>query len=224
MINISLRIVTVAGLVLSMLGGCQPPKETSQALVPQTVAVKNTPYAGARYKVAIGKFENRSPYMNGLFSDNVDRMGMQAQQILSTHVAQSNRFVVVDRYNMAEIKREADYNAVAQKIIGADVILTGAVTEVGRKETGTSGFLGRSRTQTAYTKVTVSVVNTKTSQIVYTVQGAGTFDLTNEHVLGFGSEAGYDATLMDKVLNLAMIEAVNRIVEGLERNEWQLSN
>src|SRR5262245_6616177 len=63
--------------VLTSLGmwGCQPPKESSTALVPPTVAVKNSPYSGPKYRVAIGKFENRSLYMNGLFADGVDRLG-----------------------------------------------------------------------------------------------------------------------------------------------------
>jgi curli biogenesis system outer membrane secretion channel CsgG len=176
--------------------------------------------------VAVGKFENRSPYMNGIFSDGTDRLGMQARTNLIAHVAMSNRFAPVDRLNMDELAAEAQLSGQAQSLTGAQVVLTGAVTEFGRRETGTAGLggiLGRSRTQTAYAKVTVNVVDVHTSQIVYSVQGAGEFDLTNAHVLGFGSEAGYDATLTDKVLNLAMIEVVNRLTEGLEQGLWKPS-
>ena len=72
----------------------------------------------------------------------------------------------------------------------------------------------------AYAKVTISIVDVKTSQVVYSCQGAGEFDLTDRGVLGFGSTAGYDATLADKVLNLAMIEAVDGLIKGLESREW----
>ena len=109
----------------------------------------------------------------------------------------------------------------AQNITGGDVVLTGAVTEFGRREVGRrDSVFHRSRTQIAYAKVTVSVVDVRTSQVMYSCQGAGEFDLTDRGVLGFGSTAGYDATLADKVLNLAMIEAVNRLVEGLEQGRW----
>lgn len=219
---IAVWFVVAAGCVL--LPGCKAPQEKSAALTPNAVTVKNTPYSGPKYRVAVGKFENRSPYMNGIFSDGTDKLGMQAQTNLAAHVAMSNRFVVVDRQVMEEIAKEAQISGQNQALTGAQVVLTGAVTEFGRREVGTvglGGLLQRSRTQVAYAKVTVNVVDVRTSQIVYSVQGAGEFDLTNEHVLGFGSEAGYDATLTDKVLNLAMIEVVNRLVEGLESNQWK---
>ncbi|MCC7147333.1 MAG: hypothetical protein IT443_12875 [Phycisphaeraceae bacterium] len=226
-----MRTMRMAGVVLALAGGfllstgCQAPKETQTTLTPNAVAVKNSPYSGPKYRVGLGKFENRSPYMNGIFSDG-DKLGMQAKINLAGHVAMSNRFVVVDRLNMEEIAQEAKLAGEAQALTGAQVVLTGAVTEFGRREVGTvglGGILQRSRTQVAYAKVTVNVVDVKTGQIVYAVQGAGEFDLKNEHVLGFGSEAGYDATLTDKVLNLAMIEVVNRLVEGLEQGQWKPS-
>jgi curli biogenesis system outer membrane secretion channel CsgG len=217
-----LRMLCALALATA-LSACQPPKESSTILVPSVVAVKNTPFSGTKLRVAVGRFENRSTYQNGIFYDGVDRLGMEAQQNLATHLAQSNRFVVVDRINMAETAREATIGASAQKLTAADVIFTGAVTEFGRRETGTmglGGILQQARTQTAYAKVTISAVDVKTSEILYSVQGSGTFDLTNEHVLGFGSDAGFDATLTDKVLNLAMIEAVNHLIDGLEKKAW----
>ena len=39
-------------------------------------------------------------------------------------------------------------------------------------------------------------------------------------MIGFGGTAGYDATLNGKVLNLAITEAVNNLVAGLERGAW----
>ena len=40
-------------------------------------------------------------------------------------------------------------------------------------------------------------------------------------MLGFGGTAAYDSTLTGKVLNLAIMEAVNKLVDGLERGEWK---
>jgi curli biogenesis system outer membrane secretion channel CsgG len=41
-------------------------------------------------------------------------------------------------------------------------------------------------------------------------------------VLGFGGTADYDSTLNGKVLDLAIREAVDRLVEGLEKGKWKI--
>ena len=64
------------------------------------------------------------------------------------------------------------------------------------------------------------MVNVNTSEVVYSVQGAGEYNLSNREVLGFGGTAGYDATLNGKVLDLAIREAVNRLVTGIESGQW----
>jgi curli biogenesis system outer membrane secretion channel CsgG len=200
--------------------GCSA-RERSRTIEPNTVQTRGTPYAGKKHRLVIGEFTNRSPYMSGIFSDNEDRLGAQARNILMTHLTQSRRFTLMDRDNMENLEREAGYSGGTQKITGGEVVLTGAVTEFGRREVGRrDSVFHRSRTQVAYAKVTTSIVDVRTSQVVYSCQGAGEFDLTDRGVLGFGSTAGYDATLADKVLNLAMIEAVNHLVDGLEQGEW----
>jgi len=67
------------------------------------------------------------------------------------------------------------------------------------------------------------LVDVRTSRVVYSAQGAGEYELSNREVVGFGGTAGYDATLNAKVLNLAITEAVNGLVDGLERGAWAAS-
>ena len=98
-------------------------------------------------------------------------------------------------------------------------MVTGDVTEFGRKEVGDHqlfGIVGRGKTQVAYAKVTLNVVNIATSEVVYSTAGAGEYSLSNREVLGFGGTASYDATLNGKVLDLAMREAVEKLVGGME--------
>jgi len=206
-----------AGTLLALLSGCAT--ESSQALAVPTVQSAARPYAGPRTLVAVGKFDNRSSFMRGIFSDGVDRLGSQAKTILISHMQQTNRFNVLDRDNMAELQQEAAYKKQGQNIKGADFVVTGDVTEFGRKEVGDHqlfGIMGRGKTQVAYAKVTLNVVNIATSEVVYTAQGAGEYSLSNREVLGFGGTASYDATLNGKVLDLAMREAVDRLVTGVE--------
>lgn len=181
------------------------------------------PYRGARVPMVVGKFDNRSSFMRGIFSDGVDRLGSQAKTIVISHLQQTQRFNVLDRDNLAEAQQEAKFKAQAQAIKGADFIVTGDVSEFGRKEVGDQqlfGILGRGKSQIAYAKVTLNVVNGATSEVVYSVHGAGEYSLSNREVVGFGGTASYDATLNGKVLDLAVREAVNKLVTGYDGSQW----
>lgn len=199
--------------------------ESSQSLKVAQVDSAAVPYNGPKTSLVVGKFDNRSSFMRGLFSDGVDRLGGQAKTILITHLQKTNRFVVMDRDNMKEAELESSLTGKAQKIKGGDVIITGDVTEFGRKETGDTqlfGILGRGKTQVAYSKVNLNVVNAQTTEVIFSAQGAGEYALSNREVVGFGGTASYDSTLNGKVLDLAIREAVNRLVEGLEKGAWKV--
>lgn len=208
-----MRNFAFAGVAAALLfSGCAT--ETHRAIeTPQVRAVASA-YQGPKALVAIGKFDNRSNFMRGIFTDGVDRLGSQAKTILIGHLQESQRFSVLERENLEEAKQEAGYKAQAQTIKGADFIITGAVAEFGRKETGDQqlfGLLGRGKAQVAYAKVTLNVVNTQTSEVVTSASGAGEFALSTREVVGFGGTAGYDATLNGKVLDLAIREAVDKL-------------
>jgi curli biogenesis system outer membrane secretion channel CsgG len=68
------------------------------------------------------------------------------------------------------------------------------------------------------------VVNVQTSEVVYSVQGAGEYTLSNREIIGFGGTASYDSTLNGKVLDLAIREAVNNLVAGIESGAWRPAN
>ena len=199
--------------------------ETSKTIqAPQvTAATATVKYNGVKTPVSIGKFDNRSSYMRGIFSDNVDRLGGQAKTILETHLQQSGYFSVLNRDNLSELQQESGFNKTSQSIKGARYVLTGDVSEFGRKEVGDHqffGVLGRGKTQIAYAKVNLNIVDVKTAEVVHSVQGAGEYALSEREVLGFGSSASYDSTLNGKVLDLAVREAVNNLVLDIQTNKW----
>jgi outer membrane lipoprotein len=200
-----------------LITGCAT--ERSRVVETPKVQTINTNYQGQKIAVSIGRFSNQSSYQNGVFSDGEDRLGNQAQTILISNLQQSGRFSVLDRSNMRAIKEESALNKEVQNIKGARYVITGDVTEFGRKTTGDHqlfGILGKGKTQTAYAKVNLNVVDVKNSEVIYSTQGAGEYELSNREVLGFGGSAGYDSTLNGKVLSLAIIEAVNNLTRGLE--------
>ncbi|EKN4207811.1 CsgG/HfaB family protein [Yersinia ruckeri] len=206
----------------ALLNGCAT--ESSRSLDVAKVDAYSKPYQGQRSPISIGKFENRSSYMNGAFSDGVDRLGSQSKTVLITHLQQTGRFNVLDRSNLSELKQEAGIKKQAQTLKGADYVIIGDVTEFGRKEVGDRqlfGILGRGKEQIAYAKVALNVVNVRTSEVVYSSQGAGEYALSNREVIGFGGTASYDSTLTGKVLDLAIREAVNNLVAGIESGAWR---
>ena len=218
------KLVLTAALASVFLTACST-TETSRTLrAPQvTAATAAVKYTGVKTPVSVGKFDNRSSYMRGIFSDNVDRLGGQAKTILETHLQQSGYFSVLNRDNLSELQQESGFSKSSQAIKGARFVLTGDVSEFGRKEVGDHqlfGVLGRGKTQIAYAKVNLNVVDVKTAEIVHSVQGAGEYALSEREVLGFGSSASYDSTLNGKVLDLAVREAVNKLVLDVQNNSW----
>ena len=154
----------------------------------------------------------------------MDRLGGQAKTILITHLQQTGRFNVLDRDNMDELKVEAGIKGESQLLKGASYVVTGDVTEFGRKEVGDHqlfGILGRGKSQIAYAKVNLNVVDVHTSEVVFSSQGAGEYSLSNREIIGFGGTASYDSTLNGKVLDLAIREAVNNLVTGIESGAWR---
>lgn len=215
--------IILSAIFVLVITGCAT--ETRKAVSPETVDVFNSSYSGPKTTLVVGDFQNQSNYLKGLFSSNSDQLGSQAKTILKTHLQQTNRFRVVDRQNLTLNKAEANYTGQQQKIRGARYTVTGDVTEFGRKVTGDHqlfGILGSGKTQTAYAKVSLNIVDVLSSEIVYSTQGAGEYALSNREVIGFGGSAGYDSTLNAKVLNFAITAAVNNLVRDLENRTWKI--
>jgi len=209
-----------AALIL-LLTGCMA-TETMRVVQTPKPLISNTTPIGKSVSVSIGKFNNKSSYQKGIFSDGVDRLGSQAQTTLIAHLNLSNRFNVLDRSNTESAKQEADINKQKQNIMGANYIIAGDVTEFGRKVVGDYqlfGILGRGKNQIAYAKVTINVINVLTSQVVLSVQGAGEYKISTREVVGFGGTASYDSTLNGKVLDLAIREGVDKLGAAVDNGQ-----
>lgn len=208
-------------LCSGLLSACAT--ESSQIIESPKVATYQQAYQGTKAPLVVGKFDTRGNLGGGIFSNGNNQLVSQAKTILMTDLQQTGRFTVLDRTNMEEIRSEANYKGVQQSLKGARYIVTGDITEFGRKNVGDQqlfGLLGQGKTQVAYAKVTLNIVDVKTSEIVYSSQGAGEFKMSTREILGTGGYAGYDGTLNGKVLDLAIREAVNNLVNGIEQGQW----
>jgi len=217
-----MKIKLLLLMMILTLSGCAV--ESSRKIETTQATSYSKEYQGIKSSIAVGKFENRSSYQNGIFSDGIDRLGNQSKTILISQLQQTQRFTVLDRTNMAETKSESTIKKQSQNLKGASFIITGDVSEFGRKEVGDHqlwGIIGRGKTQVAYAKVTLNIINVKTSEVVFSTQGAGEYQLSNREIIGFGGTASYDSTLNGKVINLAISEAVDNLIQGIENGVWR---
>jgi curli biogenesis system outer membrane secretion channel CsgG len=125
--------VVVLAITLAALAGCATEAHRPRAPVGR---LGGHIHQGPKSTLVVGKFDNRSSYPRGLFSDGVDRLGGQAKGILVTNLQQTGRFTVVERDHLEEITREAAIKGQQQQLKGADFAITGDVAEFGRKEVG----------------------------------------------------------------------------------------
>ncbi|MFT5812755.1 MAG: curli biogenesis system outer membrane secretion channel CsgG [Psychroserpens sp.] len=215
--SINIKSFSLFLVMAALISGCATQSHQKVTIVP--VETNKTVYNGPKSTLVLGEFNNRSNYMQGLFSSNIDKLGNQGKTILNTHLQQTNRFKVVDRENLANLQKEAVLLGIKQEIKGARYVISGGITEFGRKVVGDKqlfGILGSGKSQIAYAKVSLNIIDVLTSEIIYSTQGAGEFQLSERQVIGFGSKAGYDATLNGKVLDFAIKESVNNMTRDFE--------
>lgn len=224
MIKNTVKLITAIITTVVLVSGCAT--QSHRTIEVETVNSYQTPYLGEKTTLVVGEFDNRSNYMQGMFSNNTSQLANQSKTILKAHLSQTNRFKIVDRENLANISKEAELLGEKLNLKGARYAISGAVTEFGRKNVGDKqlfGILGSGKSQVAYAKVTINIVDVLTSEIIYSTQGAGEYSLSEREVLGFGSNAGYDSTLNGKVLNFAIKECVNNMVRDLEAGIFNVS-
>lgn len=161
-------------------------------------------------KVAIGRFSNETQYAKGLFYDKEnDPMRKQALDILSSKLASSGKFILLEREDLDVLVAEAGTN---MNKIGADYIILGSITEFGRKTEGEQKVFSSTKTQTVEAGVSIRIVEAATGLIIYSDEAKGFAETTSKQTMGLGGTAGYDATLSDKAISSAIGQLVENII------------
>ena len=170
-------------------------------------------------KVAIGRFSNETQYAKGLFYDkDNDPMRKQALDILSSKLASSGKFILLEREDLDLLVAEAGED---MKEIGADYIILGSITEFGRKNEGQQKVFSSTKTQTVEAGVSIRLVESATGLIIYSDEAKGYAETTTKETLGVGGKAGYDATLSDKAISAAISQLVENIINKCMDKPWR---
>lgn len=170
-------------------------------------------------KVAIGRFSNETQYAKGLFYDKEnDPMRKQALDILSSKLAASEKFILLERDDLEVLVAEA---GAGMNKIGADYIILGSITEYGRKAEGQQKIFSSTKTQTVEAGVSIRLVETATGLIIYSDEAKGFAETTTKQTMGIGGTAGFDATLSDKAISAALSQLVENIINKCMDKSWR---
>ncbi len=170
-------------------------------------------------KVAIGRFSNETQYAKGMFYDREnDPIRKQALDILSSKLAASGKFILLERDGLEELIAESGSGM--QKI-GADYIILGSITKFGRKVEGDQRVLSQTKTQTVEAGVSIRLVEASSGLIIYSDEASGFAETSAKQTLGLGGTAGYDATLSDKAISAALTQLVENIINKCMDKPWR---
>ncbi len=173
-------------------------------------------------KVAIGRFSNETQYAKGIFYDKEnDPMGKQALDILSSKLASSGKFLLLERSDLSTLLEECQQGGNSASTIGADYIIIGSITEYGRKNTGKQGVFSTTKVQTVEAAVSIRIAEVSTGLIIYSDEAKGSAELTTKQTMGVGSKADYDATLSDKAISEAIGQLVENIINKCTDKPWR---
>lgn len=228
MMRAYLVLVMSISLLALLLSGCAGfKKEEPQA----TLAIQpadQKPVEDAvihlKKKVAIGRFTNETRLANSFLNEGSgsrERMSKAATDILSAKLAMSKRFILIERADTLAISNERQISNIQSYKIPADYLVLGSISEFGRNTSGEVGLIDRTKKQTAYAKVTLRIVDTRSGMIIFGEEGSGEASSEVGTVLGMGSQAGYDETLSDKAIDAAIGAVIQSLINKLSQDPWR---
>lgn len=212
---------------LCLIGLCgfiwTPTADAQSALdarAPSTEA--EAPAVGLKRKIAIARFSNETQSGTSFLVDaSGDRIGKQAADILSARLTDTGKFLMFERQDLDEVSTEKMLAGLKEDGVAVDYLIVGSVSEFGRSTQSESGIFQRTKTQEAYAKVNVRLIEVASGRIVSATEGAGRATSEAKTTMGVGASAGYDQSLTDKAISAAISEVTSRLVETMTNKPWQ---
>jgi len=172
-------------------------------------------------KVVIAEFKNQTRFGSR-------RLGNNLTDVITTELVKSNRFIVLEREDLAKVMQEINFSntmgqgqlASERKFQDADYVITGAITKYSVNTTGNKGIISSSKTQRAEISFDMKMINVRTGEVVLSDQGEGVSDVEYGTTLGVGNTGGYDEGLEQEAFRAAAIDVMDNIIETVDRTPW----
>jgi curli biogenesis system outer membrane secretion channel CsgG len=242
-----LRTTLVALGVAGMLAGAaeaQLIKPKATVTNPEGKSIEEAQqeaYDGPKARIAVSQFKDKTGkgWWTGAIGDGMADM-------LATALFHSNRYIVLERQTVSDVLREQDLGAAGRikkgteaaigEIEGAELLVTGAVTEFEGAQSGVGGGIGglgglgtagrilggiAGGIKNAHMAIDLRLVDTKTSRIVAatSVEGKATDFALGGALAGAGGGGalggalgGWSKTPTEKALRICLQEAVRFVV------------
>src|SRR5262249_12382826 len=239
-----LAVLVVAGTFGGWIGTAEAqlfgPKATVTSPEGKSIEeAQSEAYDGPKARIAVAQFKDKTGkgWWTGAIGDGMADM-------LATALFHSNRYIVLERQTLGDVLKEQDLatagrikkgtEAPTGEIEGAELLITGAVTEFEGAQSGVGGGIGgiggaagrilggiAGGIKNAHMAIDVRVVDTKTSRIVAatSVEGKATDFALGGALAGAGSGGalggalgGWSKTPTEKALRICIQEAVKFIV------------
>ncbi len=226
MYKLGIKLVCITSLLLSGCATVKEKKVHQTPVQPASISKNLSPSVidskSLKRKVAIARFTNETTYGQSFFidSDN-NRIGKQAMDILSAKLFETGKFIMLESSDLNQVEKELNIEGITKVNNAADYIIVGSITEFGRKEVSDVGVFSRVKKQEANATVHIRIIDVSTRQIIYSEQGKGIAYSEAGTVLGVGDKAGYDSSLNDKVLNVAITDLASNIIENMLDKPWR---
>jgi curli biogenesis system outer membrane secretion channel CsgG len=234
-------VVILAFLALIIWLHACAPTATVTSTGGQTIAEAQAErYDGPKARIAVGKFEDKTAKGGwsggwlGMWGVNFKQIGDGMQDMLTTALFNSGRYIVLEREQLGEVLAEQDLGASGRikegtqapigEIYGAELLITAAVTEF---EGGAIGAGAGTRVlgvtlgggvKKAHIAIDIRIIDMKTSQIVAatSVEGSATSfgggvatRLGGALPVGLG---GFSKTPTEKAIRVCIQAAVDYVV------------
>jgi curli biogenesis system outer membrane secretion channel CsgG len=241
------RVIVVGlagGMLLGLTGGASAqlfgPKATVTSPEGKSIEeAQQEAYDGPKARIAVARFTDKTGkgWWTGAIGDGMADM-------LATALFHTNRYIVLERQTLGDVLKEQDLatagrikkgtEAPTGEIEGAELLVTGAVTEFEGAQSGVGGGIGgiggtagriiggiAGGIKNAHMAIDMRVIDTKTSRIVAatSVEGKATDFALGGALAGAGGGGalggalgGWSKTPTEKALRLCLQEAVKFIV------------
>jgi curli biogenesis system outer membrane secretion channel CsgG len=208
----------------AVLGAFLTESATAQNTIDSTspASIGQQPAVALKRKVAIARFSNETQSgTTFLVDDSGDRIGKQAADILSARLTETGNFLMFERLDADDVSAEKMLAGLQEDGVAVDYLIVGSVSEFGRSVESESGVFSRTKTQKAYAKVNVRLIDVSTGRIISATEGAGEATSEAKKTLGVGASAGYDQSLTDKAISAAISQLTSNLVENMTAKPWR---
>ncbi|MDF1537215.1 MAG: CsgG/HfaB family protein [bacterium] len=230
----SLAVIMIVALSLA---SCQTAGSSTNVQAEEEISYP--PYDGPKKRIAVLEFDNK---VSNRWWDRSWNIEERMTEMIITELMKTNRFIVIERGALDEVMAEQDLGETGRvrqetaarigELLGAQVLVKGAITEFIEKESGGSGGIMVSgigiggKTSTGHVAIDMRLIDATTGQILQSHRAEGKISSSKIGGIAFFSGVAfggstYKKTALGKATRLAVADAVRFVVDNMEEQTWQ---